>query len=79
MFEKDIVPMSMLENSFKYAYFTTNIFCNFRYQNILSSVAGSSGLLCLRCNWNNDLSEAARKLEKTILLTKFTSAKVCFV
>ena len=75
MFEKDIVPMSMLENSFKYTYFTINIFCDFRYQNILSSVAGSFGLLCLRCNWNNDLSEAARKLEKTILLRNYTSEK----
>ena len=79
IFEKDIAPMNKLENSFKYAYFTINILLSYRYQNILSSVAGSIGLLCLRCNRNNDLSEAARKLEKTILLSKFTSAKMCFV
>ena len=27
IFEKDIAPMNKLENSFKYAYFTINIFC----------------------------------------------------
>ena len=70
-----MVPMSTLEYKSRSIYLLLIYIVSYRYQNILSSVAWSFSLLRLRCNRNNDLSEAARKLEKTILLRNYTSEK----